>query len=92
MSRMLELPDTVYAALQEAAEASGLTPAAWIAAHLPEASAQTGEGSEPPPRTLAERFAGRVGHVASGGRERLSENSGQKFADHLEAKKRAGHL
>lgn len=91
MSQMLELPDTLYAALREAAEARGLTPAAWIANQLPEASARTGEGPEPP-RTLAERFAGRVGNVASGGRERLSENTGHKFADHLEAKKRAGHL
>lgn len=81
MSRMLELPDTVYAALQEAAEASGLTPAVWIANHLPEASAQTGEEPEPP-RTLVERFAGRVGQVASGGRVRLSEDGGQKRAGH----------
>lgn len=91
MSRMLELPDTVYAALQEAAEASGMTPAAWIANHLPQTSTRSGEGPEPP-GTLADRFAGRVGQVASGGRERLSENAGHKFADNLEAKRRSGHL
>lgn len=90
MSRMLEPPDTVYAALQEAAEASGVTPAAWISNHPPEASARPGEEPEPP-KTLAELFAGRVGQVASGGRERLSENTGQKFADYLEAKKRSDH-
>jgi putative pyruvate formate lyase activating enzyme len=37
MSRTVELPEDVYAALHEAAKASGMTPADWIAAHLPEA-------------------------------------------------------
>jgi len=36
MSRTVELPDAVYAALEEAARASGATAADWIAAHLPE--------------------------------------------------------
>lgn len=90
MRRTLELPDTVYAALQGAAEASGVTPAVWISNHLPEASARSVEGPEPP-KTLAERFAGRVGQVASGGRGRPSENTGRKFADLLEAKRRSGH-
>jgi hypothetical protein len=34
MSRNIELPDAVYAALEEAARASGTTAAEWIAAHL----------------------------------------------------------
>ena len=34
MSRTIELPDAVYVALDEAARASGKTPADWIAAHL----------------------------------------------------------
>jgi DNA-binding GntR family transcriptional regulator len=34
MSRTVELPDAVYAALEEAARASGATAADWIAAHL----------------------------------------------------------
>jgi hypothetical protein len=94
MSRTLELPDAVYAALREAAEASGLTPAAWIAARLPRtgASAQAQAGAEPVPGTLAGRFAGRTGVVGSGGRERLSEDTGEKFAEHLEGKRRAGRL
>ncbi len=92
MSRMLELPDPVYAALHEAAATRGLTPAAWIAAHLPRAVAPTQSGAEPPPRTLADLFAGRVGQLGSGGRERLSEGTSEKFAEHLEAKRRAGHL
>lgn len=91
MSRMLELPDPVYTALHEAAAARGLTPAAWIAAHLPKTGVPVQSGAEPP-RTLADLFAGRVGQVGSGGRERLSEGTGEKFAEHLEAKRRAGHL
>jgi len=35
MSHKLPLPDSVFQALQQAAKASGTTPAAWIAAHLP---------------------------------------------------------
>ena len=62
MSRTLEPPDTAYAAFWLAGEASGLTPAAWIAAHLPEASTRMEEEFEPP-RTLAKRIAGRIGDV-----------------------------
>ena len=35
MSRTLELPETIYLALVEAAQANGITPADWIAAKLP---------------------------------------------------------
>ena len=37
MTQQLELPDTVYKGLMQAAKRSGTTPADWIAAHLPEA-------------------------------------------------------
>ena len=37
MSQTLELPDELYAALLEVADASGLTPIDWIAVHLLEA-------------------------------------------------------
>lgn len=93
MSRMLELPDPVYTALEAAASASGLTPAAWIAAHLPSADVpDQPNGGVEPARTLADLFAGRVGQIASGGRERLSENAGERFTDYLEAKRREGRL
>ena len=85
MSKTLDLPDSVYIALQRAAEASGTTPANWIAARLPET-----EGEEP--GTLADLFAGRVGRIRSGGREALSENTGERFAEHLERKSREGTL
>jgi hypothetical protein len=94
MNRSLELPEDVYAALREAAEASGMTPADWIAAHLLSRSASAEDDQEggPPARTLADEFAGRIGVIGSGGRERLSEDTGESFADHLQAKRRAGHL
>ena len=41
MSQTLEIPDTLYTALKEAAEARGLTPVAWIAAHLQHAESET---------------------------------------------------
>ena len=37
MSRKIELPDAVYAALEKAAQANGTTAADWIAAQIPEA-------------------------------------------------------
>jgi hypothetical protein len=35
MSQAIDLPEKVWSALQQAAKASGVTPAGWIAAHLP---------------------------------------------------------
>jgi hypothetical protein len=42
MSRTIELPDAVYAALQDVARASGTTAANWIAAQLPDRTAANG--------------------------------------------------
>jgi hypothetical protein len=94
MSHTLEIPDPVYAALKEAAEASGLTPVDWIAAHLPQAQGGEEMSTEQAgsPKTLAELFAGRVGRIRSGGKEHLSAGCGVKFTDYLEEKRRAGHL
>jgi hypothetical protein len=94
MSHTLEIPDPVYAALKEAADASGLTPADWIAAHLPQAQRGEEMSTEQAggPKTLADLFAGRVGRIRSGGKEHLSEECGAKFTDYLEEKRRAGHL
>jgi len=44
------------------------------------------------PRSLADLFAGRVGLIDGGDGETLSEGGGEKLADHLEAKRRAGRL
>jgi hypothetical protein len=60
----LDLPDPIFDALSQAASASGMTPAGWIAAHLPTPPPETsGNGV----KSLADRFAGRTGRIASGG-------------------------
>lgn len=94
MSHTLEIPDTLYAVLKEAADASGLTPVDWIAAQLPQTqrTAKVEIEQASGPGTLADLFAGRVGRIRSGGNERLSEECGTKFTDYLEEKRRAGHL
>jgi hypothetical protein len=94
MSHILEIPDELYAALKKAAEASGTTPLGWIAAHLHkiEGTGGTQEAQEEGPKTIADPFAGRVGRIRSGGKERLSEACGEKFTDYLDAKRRAGGL
>src|SRR4051794_22217539 len=42
-SRTIKLPESVYEALQAAARAEGLTPADWLAAHLPHPANEHGE-------------------------------------------------
>ena len=45
------------------------------------------------PKSLADLFAGYIGGFQSGRTaERLSENSGEKFTDHLIQKRKDGHL
>ena len=94
MSHLLEIPDTLYTALKEAAAASGLNPVDWIAAQLPRTQIVEGPEAEKivGPRTLADLFVGRVGRIRSGGQEHLSEECGTKFTDYLEEKRKAGHL
>jgi len=94
MSHILEIPDELYAALKAAADVSGTTPLGWIAAHVSKAAEteETHEEREGSAKTLADLFAGRVGRIRSGGKERLSEECGAKFADYVEAKRRAGCL
>ena len=92
MSHRLEIPDALYDALKEAADASGLSPLDWIAAHLPQASTTKRAERASNPKTLADLFAGRVGRIQSGSKERLSERCGEKFTDYLEDKRNAEHL
>lgn len=92
MSRSVELPDADFERLEEAAAAEGMTPAAWIIAQLPVPRPCSHAKDDGKPRTLAERFAGRVGVVASGGKERLSERTSEIFGEILEEKRRAGRL
>lgn len=92
MNRSLALPETDFVRLEEAAAAEGVTPAEWIAGHLPVCPEAKPGSSEKPALTLAERFAGRVGVVASGGKERLSERHSEVFGEMLEAQRKAGRL
>lgn len=90
MSQSLDLPDPVFDALQQAASASGTTPVGWIVAHLPEPQANAEPKKEA--KTLADLFEGHIGGVHSGGKERLSENTGEKFTEYLLQKRREGRL
>jgi hypothetical protein len=88
MSRSVDLPDSVYAALEAAATSSGTTPVGWIAERLPQpapASRMESEGS--PSSTLAERFAGLVGGFRSG-RGDLSEHHSELYAEGVVEKHR----
>lgn len=92
MSHMLEIPDPLYAALEEAASAAGTTPLGWIAANLPRPSsssqADRASGSS---ETLADFLEGYIG-VIDGSSEPLSENPRELFTEYLEEKRRAGRL
>ena len=88
MSQNLELPDPIFDALQLAANAAGTTPVGWIAANLP----QLPQKFPAEYKTLADALNGLIGSVHSGGKERLSENCGEKFTDYLVQKRREGRL
>jgi hypothetical protein len=93
MSQTLEIPDALYEQLRKVAEANGMTPVDWIAAHLVAAAPVVPRGEiATPPQTLADLFAGRTGGISSGGTEHLSENGGEKFLDYLQSKRKAGNL
>ena len=94
MSQSLELADPVFSALLDVAREDGTSPQGWIAARLAETKAahRVADVSTPQPSTLADLFAGRVGRIASGGRERLSELGGAALADELERKRGDGCL
>lgn len=89
MSHSLDLPDPVYDALQQAASASGTTPVGWIAAHLPPSAPPTAANGA---KTLADLLSGYIGQFHSGSKEPLSENTGERFTDYLEQKRREGRL
>lgn len=89
MSRTLELPEAVYAALERAAADRGMTLVAWITARA--FSTQPPMPDDAPAGTLAERMAPYLGVIDSGIGD-LSVNCGEKFTDYLEEKRRAGHL
>jgi hypothetical protein len=92
MSKTIEFPDALYEELAEVAAADGTTPLGWIAARLRLLRGSRRVDGTANDQTLAERFAGRVGVVASGGTERLAERHSEVFGEMLEAQRKAGRL
>jgi hypothetical protein len=88
MTITIELPPDLEARLRDKAEKLGQDPITYVTALVN----RDLSGGEEEPTTLAELFAGRVGQINSGGTERLSEKCDQLFTDHLEQKRREGHL
>ena len=75
MSRIVELPEPVYKALEAEAANRGLTPAAWIAGQLSKASssvASYGATDTASAKNLGELLRGKIGRIASGGDGRHS--------------------
>jgi hypothetical protein len=64
MSRTIELPEAVYAALEKAAQASGTTAAEWIAAQIPANRPADGEGSPAKQEWLDRDFLRTYAHDA----------------------------
>lgn len=100
MSRNVELPDEVYARIEETASASGNSVAEVIASRFPVPSpSPNGTVGEPPsangggqaPRTLADEFVGLVGLIDSG-RTDLSQRTGELFAKGMIKKREEGRL
>ncbi len=95
MSQIVEISDDAYAILKEEAKASGVTPAEWLERALrerngnhqgkPEQAAGKGE-------TMYDRLKDKIGKFRFGDSSCLSENTGAKFADYLEQKRKEGHL
>jgi hypothetical protein len=56
MSRSIELPDAVYAALEKAAQANGTSAAGWIAAQIPVTTPANGETIPPKQEWLDRDF------------------------------------
>lgn len=92
MSRSVELSNEDYERLEQAAAAEGMTPAEWIEWRLSPRSRIISNANGKSDKSLAERFAGRIGVINSGGKERLSERHREVFGEILEEKRKAGRL
>jgi hypothetical protein len=96
MDRIIELPDSVYEALQAVAAKSGTDPAGWITAQLAEEEPKPESAPviapEESPKTLYDLFKPHIGKFRSDGTKVLSENCGEQFTEYLLEKRRKGHL
>lgn len=85
MSRVLELPDPLFEALEKAATETGTTPVGWLAGLLQPNPMPAGS-------TLADSFRGRLGTVVTRQDSDLGSEGGVTWADHLAEKRRQGTL
>jgi hypothetical protein len=91
MNRSVELPESDYARLEEAAAAEGVTPAAWIRERLPQPSVTPCSNGKPA-KSLADLFEGQIGRFSSGTGEPRSDDLRESFGAYLEQQHRAGRL
>lgn len=89
----ITLTPELEAALAREAERLGLTPEELAQETLRARLdfANPANNAQNSGRTLADLFAGRIGLI-HGTAEALSENTGEKFTEHLVKKHREGHL
>jgi hypothetical protein len=90
MSRSLELPDEIYADLEQAAKLSWKSPETFIA----DAAKKTIEErtAHERPKTLYDQVKDLIGSFESGGVDELAKKSDDPYFQGLLKKKREGHL
>lgn len=81
----LDLPPEMEARLRRKAEQEGKDIAAYLLAVADREAQEEAEGS------AYDLFAGRIGRIKDS-TEALSQNTGERFTEHLVEKHRAGHL
>ena len=91
MRNLIEIPETVAAALERAAASIGTTPEGWIADQLSRFRSPDSTIETPVVETLGKQFAGLFGKFSSDG-QGYSLEGREMIGDHLEAKRVAGHL
>ena len=89
MNRTLELRESVYDRLVEAARAAGVPPDAWIEAKLPAIGATTANGAtanREDARARLARFAGafRVGHPHGADNDLIDADLAREYGDNHE--------
>ena len=90
MSHIIELPEPIYSELLEAANATGVTPADWIAARLPARKTQSGKaGSKSSSkRDIAEanarlwRHAIELDHATGIDNDAIDSDLAREYANH----------
>ncbi len=84
MTRILELRESIYDRLVEAAQAEGVPPDAWIEAKLPASAAGRGEAANrDDARARLARFAGafRVGHPHGADNDLIDADLAREYGD-----------